>query len=93
MSNPKKSQQIHYAETRFGFEWGAAKVTRCFSDRQKGWVTLLLETPKHTGGKRLQIYVTKTGKVRIHNGTDEWKEALVRKRMTPKAKNEKGAEG
>lgn len=66
---------MHYAETKFGFEWGAAKVTRCFSDAKKGWVTLLLETPKHQNGKHgeLQIYVTKTGKVRISDSRGEWK--------------------
>jgi hypothetical protein len=63
---------MHYKETKYGFEWGAAEVTRCFSDA-KGWVTLLLETPKHKGGKSLQIYVTKTGKVRIFSARGEWK--------------------
>ena len=64
---------MHYAETKYGFDWGAAKVTRCFSDSNKGWVTLLLETPKHKDGKSLQIYVTKSGKVRIHDARGEWK--------------------
>lgn len=64
---------MHYAETQYGFDWGAAKITRCFSDKKKGWVTLLLETPKHAEGKALQIYVTKSGKVRIHDARGEWK--------------------
>lgn len=59
----------HYKETPYGFEWGAAKVERCFSDSKKGWVTLLVKTPKI----QLQIYVTKTGKVRVHDATWEWK--------------------
>ena len=63
------SSSIYYAETLFGFDWGAAKITRCFSDSRKGWVTLLVETPKHT----IQIYVTKTGKVRISDATGEWR--------------------
>jgi hypothetical protein len=58
----------HFAETKYGFEWGAASVTRCFSDDRKGWVTLLLKTPK----TELQIYVTKTGKVRVHDRHGEW---------------------
>lgn len=62
------SDTIHYAETKYGFDWGAAKITRCFSDSKKGWVTLILETPKHT----IQIYVTKTGKVRISDSGEEW---------------------
>ena len=57
---------IHYAETKYGFDYGSAKITRCFSDDKKGWVTILVETPKHKGGNALQIYVTKTGKVRIN---------------------------
>ena len=35
-----------YEETTYGFNWGAAEITRCFSDTKKGWVTLLLKTPK-----------------------------------------------
>lgn len=49
---------------------GAAKIERCFSDDKKGWVTMLLITPKHPNG--MQIYITKTGKVRIHDGDKEW---------------------
>lgn len=64
---------MHYAETKHGFDWGAAKVTRCFSDTKKGWVTLLLETPKHKDNRALQICVTKTGQVRIHDAHGEWK--------------------
>ncbi len=60
----------HYAETKYGFEWGAAKIERGFSDDKKGWVTLILRTPKYKNG--LQIYVTKTGKIRIHDSIAEW---------------------
>lgn len=62
---------LHYAETKYGFDWGAAKITRCFSDYKKGWVAILLETPKHN----IQIYVTKTGKVRINDAFGEWTKA------------------
>jgi hypothetical protein len=54
---------IHYKETPYGFEFGAADVTRCAADVKKGWIVLEIKTPKDT----LQIYVTKTGKVRVHN--------------------------
>ena len=66
---------MNYREIQFGFDWGAASITRCFSDEKKGWVTLLLETPKHSHAKgtTIQIYVTRTGKVRIHSGNGEWK--------------------
>jgi hypothetical protein len=61
---------MHYKETRYGFEYGAAKVNRVFSDEKKGWVALEIKTPKHKHG--LQIYITKTGKVRIHSDGGEW---------------------
>ncbi len=59
---------IPFAELQYGFQYGAAKVTRLFSDEKKGWVTLGIETPKQT----IQVYVTKTGKVRIHDSDGEW---------------------
>ena len=58
----------HYKETTYGFEWGSADISRGFSDEKKGWVTLILRTKKYD----LQIYVTKTGKVRIHDENCEW---------------------
>ena len=58
---------IHYEETAYGFDYGNAKITRMFSDEKKGWVTLGLKTDKED----LQIYVTKTGKVRVF-GDSEW---------------------
>ena len=54
--------------TEYGFNWGAAEVTRMFSDGRHGWVTIGVKTPKHD----IQIYVTKTGKVRIHDADGEW---------------------
>lgn len=61
---------MHYAETKYGFEWGAAAMERGFSDAKKGWVTFLLRTPKHK--EMIQIYVTKTGKVRVSSQKGEW---------------------
>lgn len=60
---------VLYQETKYGFNWGAAAVTRCFSDDKKGWVTILIDTPKHN----MQIYITKTGKIRVHDRSGEWK--------------------
>ena len=57
-----------FENTEFGFNWGAAEITRCFSDPNEGWITLLLKTPR----EEIQIYVTKTGKVRVHGRTGEW---------------------
>lgn len=71
---------LHFKETEYGFEYGAAKIARFFSDEKKGWVTLGLETPKYPGCEGLQIYITKTGKVRVFSQYGEW---------TPPAKKEK----
>ncbi|KKK69658.1 hypothetical protein LCGC14_2931840 [marine sediment metagenome] len=61
---------MKYKETKYGFEYGAAKVARACSDEKKGWVVMILTTPKHPNG--IQIYVTKTGKVRVHSKDGEW---------------------
>lgn len=63
---------MHYAETKYGFEWGSAKISRVFSDEKKGWITLAIDTPKYKGNEALQVYVTKTGKVRISDKSGEW---------------------
>lgn len=60
---------MHYAETKYGFEWGSAKIERYFSDEKKGWVTLGVKTPKAD----IQIYITRTGKVRVYNARKELK--------------------
>lgn len=66
----ERSMSNHYAETEYGFEWGSAKMERGFADDKKGWVSFLLTTPKHESG--IQIYVTKTGKVRVYSFEGEW---------------------
>ena len=53
---------------KHGMEWGSSKMTFLFDDDNKQWVTWGLRTPKNS----LQIYVTKTGKVRIHDKRGEW---------------------
>ena len=60
---------MHYAETKYGFEYGAAAIERCMSDEKKGWVVLRLITPKHPGG--FQLYITKTGKIRVYDEREE----------------------
>jgi len=64
-------------QTEYGFQWGEATVTRLFSDEQKGCVTIGVESPK----EKLQIYVTKTGKIRVHqaDGT-EWPPEKAKRR-------------
>ena len=61
---------IHHVETKYGFEYGSASVERMFSDERKGWVTIQITTPKHKSG--IQVYVTKTGKVRVFSEGEEW---------------------
>lgn len=48
--------------TQYGFEWGPVAVIRHCSDAKKGWVAFGIKTNK----VELQIYVTKTGKVRAY---------------------------
>lgn len=56
--------------TQYGFDWGPVDVSRACSDEKKGWVLLLVKTKKHPHG--IQIYVTKSGKVRVHSDAGEW---------------------
>lgn len=60
---------MHFAETDFGFEYGAVAIERTCSDHKKGWVSIAIRTPKHP---EIQLYVTKTGKVRIADSNGEW---------------------
>ena len=55
--------------TQYGFIYGPATIERACSDDKSGWVAMLLKTAKHPYG--IQLYVTKTGKVRIYN-EGEW---------------------
>jgi len=52
---------IPYAETPYGFDYGAAKVQRICSDDRRGWIVIEVKSPKHM----LRINVTKTGKMRL----------------------------
>ena len=63
---------MDFQEIRYGFQWGPVVVERLFSDEKKGWVTLHVKTRRHPNG--IQIYVTKTGKVRVHSDNGEWYE-------------------
>jgi len=66
---------MRHNETRYGFEYGDARIERHCSDEKKGWVAIGLTTSKHSyaNGKAIEIYVTKTGKVRISDDYGEWK--------------------
>ena len=67
-----EKKQMHYKETKFGFEYGNAKIQRLFSDEKKGWVTISIESEKYKGNNHIQVYITKTGKIRIHSREGEW---------------------
>ena len=72
-----KEITIPFQHTQYGFTYGAAWIERTFSNKKDGSVTLTLKTPKGD----LQIYVTKTGKVRIfdyHGSGVEWKGTLTK---------------
>lgn len=53
----------------YGFEYGAAEVTRACSDEKKGWVLISINTPKPN--QTIKVYVTKTGKVRVYKNEKE----------------------
>jgi hypothetical protein len=74
MENTKRLENVmHYKETQYGFEYGAARIQRICSDEKKGWVTIGVETPKYKGHDTIQVYITRTGKVRIFSKDGEWK--------------------
>jgi hypothetical protein len=60
-----KSEITQYCAT-----FGPATVERVCSDDKKGWVVMLLKTAKYPHG--LELYVTKSGKVRVFGKEGEW---------------------
>jgi hypothetical protein len=46
----------------YGFAWGPVSVTRFASYAEKGWVIVDLSSKK----TNVQVYVTKTGKMRVY---------------------------
>lgn len=65
---------MHYKEIPYGFEIGAASITVCSCDERRGCATVLLTTPRHLGEKEIQIYITKSGKIRIFSEHKEWQQ-------------------
>ena len=65
------SGAIRYYGTAYGFQYGAAEVTRIASDDKKGWVLLQVNTPRDN----IQVYVTKTGLIRVHRKNTELRES------------------
>ena len=54
-------EKVHFAITKYGFEYGNAKIERLMSDEKRGWVIIQLKSDKAD----MQIYITRTGKVRV----------------------------
>jgi len=66
---------MYFKETQYGFEWGATEISRACSDDKKGWTLTQLFTPRYNHDTKhgpIEIYVTKTGKVRIYDKRGEW---------------------
>lgn len=68
----KNKSVITLRDIPCGFEYGSAKVTRLLANQEKGFVIVAVETPKYGPGNFMQIYVTKTGKVRVFDKGGEW---------------------
>ena len=61
---------VHRKLTEFGFEFGSLIVNRACCDDNLGWVVVQVQVPKKN--QSLQIYATKTGKIRITSHEGEW---------------------
>ena len=59
-----KEAALTRERTEHGFYFGPAIVECGFSDEKKGWVVIILTTPKYPNG--IQLYVTKTGILRVN---------------------------
>lgn len=57
--------------TQCGFVFGSADVKRICSCGRRGWILISISTPKHPD-HGIQVYVTKSGKVRITDNFGEW---------------------
>ena len=58
---------IRRERTDSGFNFGAAEVSCACADDKAGWVIMMVNTPKAS----VQVYVTKTGKVRFYKNGKE----------------------
>ena len=67
MEKSKKLDPTVLYQLPSGFEWGPVLVTRVAKDTKKGWVVVELKSQKD----RVQVYVTKTGKIRVYNKDKE----------------------
>lgn len=67
MNTPKTL--VRAEVTEYGFNYGAAEVTRMHRDHARGTCLIGIKTPR----AELQVYVTRTGLVRVFDKQVEWK--------------------
>lgn len=60
-------------ENEYGFTWGPLTLNRICHDERKGWCILNAHSTKH----KVQIYCTKTGKIRVFMDGAEMKRQEV----------------
>lgn len=63
----KTTTKITVIRTEYGFQFGAANVSCLCSDETKGWAIIGISSPKG----ELQIYTTRTGKIRVFKNNQE----------------------
>ena len=61
------SSGVNRRETAYGFIYGAADVRRMF-ETTNGAVVIGIATPR----RGVEVYITRTGMVRVFTGRDEW---------------------
>ena len=59
----KPGYEIAFFHTDYGFQYGAVLVSRLLSDISDGSVVIGLGTDKEA----IQVRVTRTGRIRVHN--------------------------
>lgn len=65
MSTPR--YDIRREDTQYGFRYGSATVHRMHANEKDGSVVVSIDTPRAA----IQVYVTRTGKVRVFNSARE----------------------
>jgi hypothetical protein len=59
----KGGDNMECTNTAYGFKYGPVEIRRNFHGDKSGWVGFGIKTKK----SHIQVYVTKTGKVRLWN--------------------------
>lgn len=67
-------QPLAFSPTQYGFEWGGAIVQRHIADSSTGHVVLSVKGRKRKDN--IDIYVSRTGKIRVYGNGWEWRPRL-----------------